>query len=557
MLEDRGEQLPDDNAGKDLARRFRHSQQLTEVNHALVGVFDFDAVTRVICEAVRRLLGSDGATFVVRDGAQVHYVNEDAIAPLWKGQRFPIEACVSGRAMLAAQPQVIDDIYADPSVPHAAYRPTFVTSLALVPVGPGLPVASIGAYWAGRHAVNAYELDLMCSLASAADLALAGVRAYEEARRGRAEAEQANHLKDEFLATLSHELRNPLNVIVGYAELLRQNADALSALQRARAVDGIYRNAYAQSRLVNDLLDLARLRTGKLTITREPCALTAIVEQAADAIREMASAKGVAVHVHASQDVVVNGDPVRLQQIMANLAHNGVKFTPSGGSVTLQVIRESDRGIVSVIDTGRGIDPGFLPYVFDMFRQADGSSTRSHEGLGIGLALVRQLVELHDGSVCASSAGPDRGSTFVVQLPLHEAPALAHDEPLQLGQLAGLRLLVVDDVEDSAEMLAALLSTEGANVSVAMTGDDALRLADGVAFDLILSDISMPGMDGYQLLSALRELARHRDTPAVALSGLGREVDRARTQQVGFAAHLTKPVNLANLVEVIRKALQR
>jgi two-component system CheB/CheR fusion protein len=525
-------------------------RRLVELNRGLVGSFDFQRVTEVICRAARELTGADGATFVVRDGGDVQYVAEDAIAPLWKGQRFPIHQCVSGWSIANARTAVIGDIYTDERVPHAAYRPTFVSSMVMMPVGPGSPVASIGTYWAAPHTATDHELELLQSLASAADLALGGVRAHAEARRARADADEANRAKDELLASLSHELRNPLNVIAGYAELLRSDDLVARSAHLRDATAGIGRNVRAQAQLVDDLLDLSRARTGQLAIAREPCSLAPIVHEVVSGLRPAIDGKALAVALEL-EPVVAFADPVRVQQILWNLVDNAVKFTPRAGRIAVRVRRDGARARIEVADSGKGIEPAFLPRVFEIFQQAETGTTRAVGGLGIGLSLVRQLVELHTGTITAHSDGPGLGASFVVDLPLHE-PTTELAAP---RKLAGRRILVVDDIEDAAEILAQLLVGEGAIVATAMSGLDGLRSIERGEFDLIISDISMPEMDGYQFITQVRTLARYQRTPAIALTGLGREADQARSRQAGFTSHVTKPVNFADLVALVSRAL--
>ena len=545
---------------RELERRYRDGLALTEVNRALVGMYDFEGVTALICRAARQLTASDGATFVLREGANVFYAAEDAVSPLWKGQRFPLEHCISGWSMLRAQPVVLEDVYSDARIPQAAYRPTFVQSLAMVPIGPGTPVAAIGVYWGQRHAASPYELELLGSLASAADLALAGVRAFEQARQARAEAEQANRLKDEFIATLSHELRNPLNSIVGFAEVLLRSPAASEDGQVAQAARAIHDNALAQARLINDLLDLSRLRTGKLALERRPIQLDRLVDDAIASLRAGAEDKGLELTlVRADVPVRVNADPVRIQEVVWNLVSNAIKFTPRGGRVRVSVCEEPGLARLVVEDTGPGIAADFLPHVFEMFRQGDGRITRAHSGLGIGLALVRQLVELHDGRVEARSDGIGAGSSFSVRLPLDRAAASA-DEAARVavrGALGGVRVLIVDDSADSLEMLRLLLESEGATVREALGAEAALKAAEMAALDVVISDISMPQMDGYELMRRLRATPQHASIPAYALTGFGRDVDIERALAAGFSEQLTKPLDFPALLDKLRAALGR
>jgi PAS domain S-box-containing protein len=545
-------------AVQEVERRYRDGLQLTEVNRRLVGAFNFDQVTAIVCRAARELTGADGATFVVREGSRVRYAAEDSIAPLWKGQSFPIERCISGWAMLHSEVAVITDIYSDERIPRDAYAETFVQSLVMTPVGPGTPVASIGVYWAQRHEASPYLVEMLESLASAADLALAGVRAYEDARRAWAEAEQANRLKDEFLATLSHELRNPLNSIVGFSELLSRSADAKNLPFVARASEKILDNAQTQSRLINDLLDLSRLNSGKLTIERHPRDLVPLVASAVETARAQALEKRLVLDVELTgAPLIVDADHVRAQQIVWNLLNNAIKFTPPGGVIRVWLSGDGTDAEFVVEDNGEGIEPGFLAHVFEPFRQGDAGTTRAHGGLGIGLALVQQLVQLHEGRVEAYSAGVSRGARFSVYLPLYRAPEAVETRrsaPAR-AQLTGARLLIVDDTEDSVEMLGLLLSGEGASVVTAASGEEALRAAENNDFDLIISDISMPGMDGYELVRRLRASVRHASTPAIALTGFGREEDIASAREAGFDAQMTKPLDFQSLIDKARGML--
>jgi PAS domain S-box-containing protein len=382
------------------------------------------------------------------------------------------------------------------------------------------------------------------------------VRLLERERQARNEAEEANSLKDEFLATLSHELRNPLNVILGYAEVLLRSEEAKGSPFLKKSAEILKRNALAQSQLVRDLLDLSRLHMGKLSLNREAVSLLTTTGNAVETVQAEAAAKKVELKVVAPEEVLfVDADPLRIEQVVWNLLHNAVKFTPPGGTVTVRLSSEANQGVVSVEDTGEGIARDFIPHVFEMFRQADATSIRRHGGLGIGLALVHQLVQLHNGTVAVSSEGPGQGAQFTIKLPLSRETKQSLPEVKQTvdGALSQMRILVVDDSVDSVEMLRRLFEMAGAIVNTARSGAEAIRIVRNEHFDVILSDISMPGMDGFELLRTLRELLGVRDTPVLALTGFGRAEDVARAKAEGFFTHVTKPIDLGQLVETLQK----
>ncbi len=375
-------------------------------------------------------------------------------------------------------------------------------------------------------------------------------------REARAEAERANRLKDEFLATLSHELRNPLNVVIGYAEILRRSDDSQSHDFVVKAAETIRRNALAQAQLVSDLLDLSRLQMGKLSLTRQPASLSTIIKDAIETVRNEAHAKSVALEINVDPEVlVVEGDPVRLGQIAWNLLNNAIKFTPPAGKVRISLTSDNFDAVLMVEDSGQGIAAEFLPHVFEIFRQADASIVRKQGGMGIGLALVQQLAELHGGSVKAESEGVGQGARFTVRIPLYQQglSSMPAEKTGVTGALSRKFILVVDDSPETTEMLGKLLELEGAFVEAARSGAEALEIAGRKNFDLVISDISMPEMDGYQLLRRLRKLPDMMDVPAVALTGYGRTNDIERAIDEGFAEHLTKPLDLDQLLEIVRR----
>lgn len=380
------------------------------------------------------------------------------------------------------------------------------------------------------------------------------------------EAREANRVKDEFLATLSHELRTPLTAMLGWVQLLRSGA--LEADDAGRGLEIIERNVMSQARLIDDLLDVSRIITGKLRLAMRPISLVAVIEAALDVVRPTADTKGLVLHStldpSASQ---VTGDPDRLQQVIWNLLVNAIKFTSRDGSIHIGLSRDGAYVRIEVSDTGEGIDSEFLPHIFDRFRQADSSSRRAHGGLGLGLAIVRHVTELHGGNVQVTSEGLGRGATFVVRLPLSSAltslaaprPALAPPPPSAViepnGDLSGLRVVVVDDDPDGRDMVAKVLRMHHAEVDIAAGAREALERIAQSPPDLIVSDIGMPGEDGYDLIRKVRSLPRERGggAAALALTAFARDEDRARALAAGFQEHASKPIGPADLVSIVSR----
>ena len=389
-------------------------------------------------------------------------------------------------------------------------------------------------------------------------------------RHARETAEAADRAKEEFMAVLSHELRTPLNAVYGWARMLQAGQLHEQELT-ARALDAIVRNADVQVQLIDDLLDLSRITTGKMRLDVRPVELEVVLQGALDAVRPAADAKAVRIQtVLDPRAGPVMGDPGRLQQVVWNLLMNAVKFTPRGGRIQLHLQRVKSHIEIVVSDTGQGIAPEMLPHVFERFRQADSSSTRAHGGLGLGLSLVKHLVELHGGTVAAQSAGEGRGATFVVTLPvpiveLPTAPVRTHPGTPSTESLAavvrldGVRVLVTDDDDEAVALAETILTGAGASVRTCLAAGPALDLLQQWRPDVLVSDIEMPGEDGYSLIRKVRALAAEDggDTPAIALTAYGRTQDRVRSLAAGYSMHVPKPVDPGELTAIIASVTGR
>jgi signal transduction histidine kinase/ActR/RegA family two-component response regulator len=488
---------------------------------------------------------------------------------------------------------VIDDVRLDPR--YGKNSPYYgmpeghlpVVSYLAVPV-----VSRSGEVYGGlffgdpeEGVFNEHLARIVEGLAAQAAVAMDNARLFEAVQRARAEAEQSaaekerlyreaqesSRLKDEFLATVSHELRTPLTAILGWAHMLRTGQYDGDSAQSA--FETIERNARAQAQLIEDLLDVSRIITGKLRLDVRPVDPNSFIEAAVEALRPAAEAKGVRLQKLVDTGAVsVSGDPVRLQQVVWNLLSNAIKFTPRGGRVQVTLERVNSHVEIAVSDTGSGISPEFLPHVFDRFRQGDQKTTRRHGGLGLGLSIVRHLVEIHGGTVRAESPGEGHGSTFTVLLPVAPVypsepsegrvhPAARETLPAFEcpDRLDGLRVLVVDDEPDTREMLRAGLGLCGAQVTAAGSAAEALSEMAKAPPDVLISDIGMPDEDGYELLRKVRALPAGRGgrVPAIALTAYARVEDRMQALRAGYQMHVPKPVELAELAAVVASLARR
>jgi PAS domain S-box-containing protein len=527
-------------------------------------------VLRAICEG----LDWDEGTAWVVDPLQDRLI----CAAVWRPSAPPaVDLCESpqgdprtlgrseelaGRVWTTGKPQWRADLAADPSFGPASepVRAGFHAALAFPVLLEGHVLGVMEFFSRQVRQPEADVLQMMDAIGAQVGQFYERKRAEEEVREAYEEARAANRAKDEFLATLSHELRTPLSAIVGWTHMLRTGQ--LDSGTAARAIETIDRNARVQTQLISDILDVSRIVSGKLHLEVRPLELASTIAAALDTVRPSADAKGVVlVSSLEPAGMPVSGDPDRLQQVVWNLLANAIKFTPRGGRVELRLRRANTHAEVVVEDTGPGIPRAFLPHVFERFRQADGSSTRAHGGLGLGLAIVRHLVEAHGGTVRAENAAEGTGSVFTVRLPVmgHEPPMLAApaDAPaltLQRSQdLQGLRVLVVDDEADTRDMVCAILKSQGAQVEVASSAAAALAALPDARPHILVSDVEMPGQDGYELIRQVRLLPGEAGgkVPAAALTAYARPEDRMRALMAGFQIHVPKPVQPAELVAVV------
>jgi PAS domain S-box-containing protein len=421
-----------------------------------------------------------------------------------------------------------------------------------------------------RAAFTDEHITAMRMAANLAAVAIENVRLFELESSARASAEASNRLKDEFLATLSHELRTPLTAVLGWLSLLRSGK--LDNATREQALATIERNANVQAQLIEDILDVSRIITGQLRLNVRPFDLSSVIDATIASMRPAAEAKQIQIETKIDQQASLAwGDSSRLQQVIWNLLSNAVKFTPRDGRITVRLERNASHTRIVVSDTGQGIGPDFLPYVFDRFRQADSTTTRTHSGLGLGLAIVRHLIEMHGGHVRAESEGAGRGATFTLELPVREVQVGMEEEVLayQAGgdtaefdspaSLTGISILVVDDEADARALLRKILEQCGARVTTASSTVEALAALEHARPDVLVSDIGMPNEDGYDLIRKVRALEKERGDrlPAVALTAYVGEDDRRRALSAGFHAHLAKPVELIKLATLVESLARR
>jgi signal transduction histidine kinase/CheY-like chemotaxis protein len=552
-------------------RRQREAEVVAEVTQRMNASLDLQTTLARLVEGARELCEADIGRIVVRDPASGRLELRHQVGARWEGyrDRMVIEpgAGSGGIVLLTKKPFRTDDYAGDSRIsPHylEASRADGTVAQLVVPIPGETDIA--GLLYVDRRERRPFtdgDEAILVRLAEHAGTAIRNSQLFAAEQRARAEADAANHAKDQFLAILSHELRTPLSAILGWARLL--TGGRLDAGQQQQAVAIIERNAQLQSELVSDLLDVSRIVAGKMEIDRIPVDLLLVVRAAVEAAGADFEAKNVRLVTELDPAAgEIPGEPRRLQQIVANLLSNAVKFTPPGGVVEVRLVRHETSARLSVSDTGDGIDPAVLPRIFAPFEQGDTSTTRKHQGLGLGLAIVRQLVELHGGTIRAESEGKGKGATFTVDLPVLAVRRLragrdARDVSDTAGALGGCRVLIVDDQSDARDLLALVVGQSGAEVKVAGSARDALRIMSESAIDMLVSDIAMPEMDGFSFIETVRrqEAARASERlRAVAVTAhMGRHI-RERALAAGFDAHAVKPLDPEELV-VLLSALRQ
>ncbi|MBD2041613.1 PAS domain S-box protein [Microcoleus sp. FACHB-672] len=541
-------------------------QRLQAVTDAAIAHLSLDELLNELLDRLCEVLWVDTATVLLLEAESNTLVVRAARGvegEIEQQVRIPMGQGLAGRIAVDRQPVLIDqDAYT------LAYSPIFQDKQIQSLMGVPLLVEDrvLGVVQVGTLNIRNFtsdDLHLLQLVAERVALAIDRANLYEAEQHARTQAEAANRIKDEFLAIVSHELRTPLNSILGWSQMLR--SQKLNDAIRAKALETIERNAKQQVRVIDDILDMSRILRGKIRLNVIPVNLAGIVEETLETFKPALDAKNIQVEsILAGSNSTVAGDPDRLQQIINNLLSNAIKFTPEGGRVEVKLEPAGKHVQLTVSDTGIGIDAEFLPHVFEGFRQADSSTTRTHGGLGLGLTIVRYLAELHGGTVKVFSEGKDKGATFRVKLPLATKARVSQLEATEVGSegtsqdlwvLDGLQVLVVDDDPDTCELIATVLTHYGVSVTAVSSARDAFTALEQLTPDVLVSDIGMPGENGYQLIRKLRqqEAARGEQIPAVALTAFARDEDRRQAMLAGFQMHVSKPVEPAELAKVIAK----
>ena len=536
--------------------RMRQVQTVTEV---ALSHLSLDKLLAELLDRVRDAMDVDTVTILLLEEGDTLVAWATKGLDLDLHIHVPVGSGFAGRIAEQKAPLVIDDIEtAELYTPFL--REHGVKTLLGVPLL--LEGRVLGVIHVGRRSPRPFTPDdtrLLQLVAFRVALAIDNARLFEEERAARKDAEAANRAKDEFLTTLSHELRTPLTPVIGWVHMVRTGMLPPKEIDHGLAV--IEKNAHALKRLINDLLDMTAILSGKMRMEELPVHITRVVNEAIETARPFAESRDVHLELTFRDwhDEIVTGDSTRLGQVFGNLLHNAIKFSEAGGQVHVTCATEDDDVIMSFEDKGCGITPEFLPRVFEKFVQADGSKTRAHGGLGLGLALVKSFTEAHHGTVEAQSAGAGHGSTFIIRLPQRKRTGLTG--PLQmpatpLSKPEGAHILVVEDDEDTLELLQSTFKSKGFRVTTCKSAQEALQIAPANSIDLILSDIGMPHMDGFQMMKEFRQLPNMADVPAIALSGYVSQKDTRMALDAGFNAHISKPVEPAELIATINRLLK-
>jgi K+-sensing histidine kinase KdpD len=562
--------------------KYRALAARTSRLHAMTGALSeavtLDAVAKAVVRQGKIVVGANGGSVVLLadEGRQFEtlYAEEHAEQAVEAWHRFSLGPGFYSTAAVETRKPVFVRSFSDwqkrfwRSAPMAADC-GYASAAALPLVVEGAPIGVLSFHFTAPVNFDEEYVALLTSVAQHAAQAIDRARLYETTERARDEAEAASRLKDDFLSTVSHELRAPLHAILGWSSMLRSGS--LDASRTSRALDAIFTNASRQAALIDDLLDVARIVGGRAVLDLHRVDLADLLRGAVEAVMPLAEAKGVELHCDAAIRVEIAADARRLEQVFLNLLSNGVKFTPKGGRVDVQVIPGQESVEIRVTDTGIGIDPEFFPHIFERFRQADSGTSRRFGGLGLGLSIAHNLVRLHGGTIRAESPGQGQGSTFIVSLPITQdeaaRPALPPSPPSSTlpepmtdngtpPHLDGVRVLVVDDESDAREMITSALERCGATVVPASSTHDALEALGKVEVDVMLADIAMPGEDGYALIRKVRSLNPGRMIPAAAVTACVREDERQQALDAGFQMHVHKPVDPTSLAERVAELLR-
>ena len=577
-------------ANEELQLRTQELELLNRTGASIASTHDLHALLQAVTDAATQLTGAESGAFFYNETNEKGYGYQPyAVAGPARGVFDPLSGDLQITPLFEATFRGVGTVRCDDVRKDPRYRTGELhdgSPQVHLPIRSYLavPVVSrndeiVGGLFFGHSATGVFTDRIervVVSLAAQAAVAIDNARLYdnlktvaaerqrlfEAERAARAEAERVNRMKDEFLATLSHELRTPLNAILGWSQVLLARKGGDDDLKRG--LETIARNARAQTQLIEDLLDMSRIVAGKVRLDVQPLDLASVVDAAVDSVRPSAEAKGIRLQkILDPMAGPVSGDPNRLQQVVWNLLSNAIKFTPKGGKVEVLLARVNSHLEVTVTDSGQGISADFLPYVFDRFRQADASSTRTYSGLGLGLSIVKQLVELHGGNVQAKSDGDNTGSTFIVRLPLapvRTGESREHPTAMRLSAvdgehipLDGVMVLVVDDEADARELIKQVLIQCGAAVLTASSADEGLKLLQSQRPNVVISDIGMPDTDGYQFMRDLRRIGAVKggNTPAIALTAFARSEDRTRAMVAGYQIHISKPIEPQELIATV------
>jgi PAS domain S-box-containing protein len=534
--------------------RMRQVQTVTEV---VLAHLSLDKLLSELIDRVHAAMDVDTVVILLREEG------DDLVAWATRGLeldvriKVPIGSGFAGRVAQQKSPLMIDDT--DQASLHTPFlREKGVKSLLGVPLL--IEGRVVGVIHVGRLVPRPFTEDdarLLELVAFRVALAIDNARLFEEERAARREAELASRAKDEFLTTISHELRTPLTPIIGWVHMIRN--DLLPQKETAHGLEVIEKNSHALKRLINDLLDMSAILSGKMRMEEMSMRLEAVVREAIETVRPMAATREIQIELTFGdwQNEIITGDRVRLGQALVNLLDNAIKFSLPGGVVKVRCQNDGKDLVVHVDDAGRGIAADFIPFVFERFRQEDGSKTRSHGGLGLGLALVKSFVEAHHGSVQVTSAGQGQGSRFTIKLPRRQglgAPGEAQPAP-RVDVSPRAHLMIIEDDADTLEMLRATLESQGFRVTACDSAEETLRVAPESSVDLIISDIGMPAMDGFELIQRLRQLESYQTVPAIALSGYASHKDAKAALASGFNAHVSKPVEPSELIALVNRLL--